>query len=79
VFQQSTALSKRASLSCNGEKYVINMFLLRLKRVDNIELHLREIGWIVVDWFHLPQGRDQLRILLEMVMNIRVPYNVGIS
>jgi hypothetical protein len=26
---------------------------------DNIRMDLREIGWEVVDWIHLAQGRDQ--------------------
>jgi hypothetical protein len=41
--------------------------------VDNIEINLREIGWGVMDWIDLAQDRDQWRVLLNMVMNHRVP------
>jgi hypothetical protein len=38
--------------------------------VDNIELDLREIGW---DGMDLAQDRDQWRVLVKAVMNLRVP------
>jgi hypothetical protein len=31
----------------------------RRRWVDNIKIHLREIGWGGVDWVDLAQGRDQ--------------------
>jgi hypothetical protein len=31
----------------------------RRRRVDNIKMDLREIGWDVVDWIDMPQDRDQ--------------------
>jgi hypothetical protein len=39
--------------------------------VDNIKMDLREIGWGGMVWIDLAQG--QWRVLLNMVMNIRVP------
>jgi hypothetical protein len=30
-----------------------------------------------VDWIHLALGRDQLRAVVNMVMNLWVPYKVG--
>jgi hypothetical protein len=41
--------------------------------VDNIKIDLREIGWNVVDWVKLVQDRDNLRALVNTVMNLRVP------
>jgi hypothetical protein len=36
-------------------------------------MDLREIGWVVIDWIELTQDRDQLKALVNMVMNLRVP------
>jgi hypothetical protein len=41
--------------------------------VDNIKMDLREIGWDTMDWIDLAQDRDQLRALVNTVMNFRVP------
>jgi hypothetical protein len=30
----------------------------RYKRVDNIKMDIREIGWCVMDWIDLAQDRD---------------------
>jgi hypothetical protein len=46
---------------------------------DNIKMDLREIGWSGMDWIDLDQDRDQWRALVNKVMNIRVPQNVGKS
>jgi hypothetical protein len=40
---------------------------------DNIRVELREIGWEVVDCMHLPQYRDQWRVLVNTVMKLRFP------
>jgi hypothetical protein len=37
----------------------------------------REIGWGGMDWIDLAQDLDQWRALVNTVMNLRVPYNVG--
>jgi hypothetical protein len=41
--------------------------------VDNIKIDLREIGWGGMDWIDLAQDRDQLRALVNAVMNFPVP------
>jgi hypothetical protein len=41
--------------------------------VDNIKMHLREIGWDDIDWIDLAQNGDQWRALVNAVMNLRVP------
>jgi hypothetical protein len=40
---------------------------------DNINMHLREIGWGGMDWIDLAQDMDQWRALVNMVMSLRVP------
>jgi hypothetical protein len=39
----------------------------------NIRLDLRETGWGDADWMHKAQDRDQWRIVVDTVMNLRVP------
>jgi hypothetical protein len=45
----------------------------RRRWVDNIKMHLREIGWDGMDWIDLAQDRDQWKALVNAVMNLRVP------
>jgi hypothetical protein len=45
----------------------------RRRRVDNIKMNLREIGWGGMDWINLAQDRKQWRALVNMGMNLRVP------
>jgi hypothetical protein len=49
--------------------------LRRPKRrwVDNIKMYLIEIGWDGMGWIDLAQDRDQWRVLVNTVMNLRVP------
>jgi hypothetical protein len=51
----------------------------RPKRIrdDYITMDLRGIGYGGMDWTHLAQDRDQSRAFENMVMNLRVPQNVG--
>jgi hypothetical protein len=43
------------------------------KRVRNIRMELREMGWEDVDWIHLAQDRDKWRAVVNTVMNLRFP------
>jgi hypothetical protein len=43
----------------------------RRRRVDNIKMDLREIGWAGMDWIELAPDRDQWRALVNTVMNFR--------
>jgi hypothetical protein len=45
----------------------------RCRWVDNIKVNLREKGWGGMDWADLAQDRDQLRALVNTVMNLWVP------
>jgi hypothetical protein len=36
-------------------------------------MDLREIGWEEVDWIDMAQDRDQRRVLVNTVLNLRVP------
>jgi hypothetical protein len=50
---------------------------LRRRWEDNIKMDLREVGWEGLDWIDLALDRDSWRALVNAVMNVRVPYNVG--
>jgi hypothetical protein len=39
-------------------------------------MDLTEIGLCAMDWINLAEGRDQWRVLMGMVLNLRVSYNV---
>jgi hypothetical protein len=45
----------------------------RRRRMDNIKMDLGEIGWDGMDWIELAQDRDQWRVLVNTVMNLRIP------
>jgi hypothetical protein len=45
--------------------------------LDNIRMDLVEVGWCDVDWIGLAQDRDRWRALVNSVLNLRVPQNVG--
>jgi hypothetical protein len=40
-------------------------------------MDLRETGWSGMDWIHMAQDRGQWQALVNTVMNLRVPKNVG--
>jgi hypothetical protein len=42
-------------------------------QVDNIKMHLLEVGWGGVDWIGLAEDRDKWRPLVNAVMNLQVP------
>ena len=45
----------------------------RRKWEDDIKMNLQEVGYGVMDWSELAQGRDRWRALVNAVMNLRVP------
>jgi hypothetical protein len=45
----------------------------RSRWVDNIMMNLGEIGWGNVDWIGLAQDKNRWRVLVNAVMNLRVP------
>jgi hypothetical protein len=40
---------------------------------ENIRMDIREVLREGVDWIHLAQDMDQWRVLVDTVMNLRVP------
>jgi hypothetical protein len=44
----------------------------RRRWVDNIKMHLRELGWDGMDSIDLADDRDQWRALVNTVLNLRV-------
>jgi len=42
----------------------------------NIRMALREIEWEVVNWIHVAQDGDQWQALVNMAMNLWIPWNV---
>jgi hypothetical protein len=40
---------------------------------DNIRMDHREIGWGGMDWIDLAQDKDQWQVLVNTVINLRVP------
>jgi hypothetical protein len=45
----------------------------RRRWMDNIWMDLVEVGWGDVDWIGLAQDRDRWRVLVNSVLNLRVP------
>jgi hypothetical protein len=43
----------------------------------DIKIYLREIGWDNMGWINSAENREQGWALVNMVMKLRVPYNVG--
>jgi hypothetical protein len=44
----------------------------RCRWVDNTKIDLREVGLDGMDWIDLAQDRDQWRVLMSTVMNLRI-------
>jgi hypothetical protein len=47
--------------------------------VDDIKIHLREIGWDDADWIDLAKDRDQWRALVNMVITFGIHKLLGSS
>ena len=45
----------------------------RRRREDNIKMDLQKVGFGFVDWIDLTHDRDRWLLLVNAVMNIRVP------
>jgi hypothetical protein len=49
----------------------------RNKWEDNIKMDLQEVGSGGRDWIKLAQNREGWQALVNVVMNLQIPYNVG--
>ena len=49
----------------------------RLRREDMINIDLRGVEWGDMDWIDLVQDKYRWRAVVNAVMNLRVPENVG--
>ena len=45
----------------------------RCRWEDNIKMNLQEVGYEGQDWLELARDRDGWRVLVNVVMNLRVP------
>ena len=45
----------------------------RLRWEINIEMDLKEMGWVGMEWIDLAQDRFRWRVLMNTAINIRVP------
>jgi hypothetical protein len=45
----------------------------RRRWVDNVRMDLGEVGWGDVDWIGLAKDRNRWRVLVNSVLNLRVP------
>jgi hypothetical protein len=45
----------------------------RRRWLDNIRMDLIAVGWGDVDWIVLAQDRDRWRVIVNSVLNVRVP------
>jgi hypothetical protein len=40
-------------------------------------MDLRETGWGGMDWIYLAQERNHWKVVMNTIMSLSVPYNVG--
>jgi hypothetical protein len=45
----------------------------KLRRVENIKIDLREIGWYDMDWINVAQDWEQWWAFVKTVLILRVP------
>jgi hypothetical protein len=49
----------------------------RRKWLNNIRMDLVEVGWGDVDWIGLAKDRNRWRVLVNSVLNLRIPQDAG--
>jgi len=49
----------------------------RLRWEDNVQMDFHKVKFGGMDWIKLAHDRDKLQALVNVVMNLQVPQNVG--
>ena len=45
------------------------------RRETNVTVGRKKIGWDGVDWIHLAQDIEKWRAVMQLLLNLRVPYS----
>jgi hypothetical protein len=49
----------------------------RRRWLDNVRMDIGQVGWGDVEWIGLAQDRNRWRVLVNSVLDLRVPLNAG--
>jgi hypothetical protein len=73
ITEEDVTSGLRDQVHVSYGKLPFNNIIKSMRWVDNIKMDLGEMGWDCMDWIDLAQDSDQWRVLVNTVMNLRVP------